>query len=45
MSTNLSQLGNDEADPTARLFSGSGRLMSEAERLFALDTGQTERTR
>jgi diguanylate cyclase (GGDEF)-like protein/PAS domain S-box-containing protein len=44
MSTNLSQLGNDEADPTARLISASRRLMSEAERLFPLATAQNERT-
>ena len=44
MSTNLSQLGNDDADPTVRLISASRRLMSEAERLFPLASAQNERT-
>ena len=44
MSTNLSQLGNDDADPTARLITASDRLMSEAARLFPLAVAQNERT-
>jgi diguanylate cyclase (GGDEF)-like protein/PAS domain S-box-containing protein len=44
MSTQLSHLGKDEADATARLMSASERLMAEAARLFPLAAAQSERT-
>ena len=44
MSTNLSHLGNDDVEATARLMSASQRLMDEAARLFPLTTAQNERT-
>lgn len=44
MSTQLSHLGNDDADATARLMSASQRLITEAARLFPLAAAQNERT-
>lgn len=44
MSTNLSHLGNDDVEATARLMSASQRLLDEAARLFPLAVAQNERT-
>jgi diguanylate cyclase (GGDEF)-like protein/PAS domain S-box-containing protein len=44
MSTKLSQLGNEDIDPTMRLITAGERLMAEAARLFPLADGQKDRT-